>query len=216
MSCLFLFSSGKFVVSGILDQYLPRPMTEYKIAYITTASKKVFDISYIEERREAMKDLGRDYEEIDFAEENETSLKQKLWMKDVVFVEGGNTFYLLKYARESWFTNIIWWLLEDGLIYIWSSAGTYLATPSILSATKSNQGYDQCGVTDFTGLGLFPFMIKVHYTEAKYEHMKELWDMLHLPVYGIHNQQAILYKDEKIVYIGEGEPLVYHEGSGKL
>lgn len=157
-----------------------------------------------------MKDLGWDYEDIDFAEENKKTLKQKLWDKEVIFVEGGNTFYLLKHARESWFNDMIWWLIENGVIYIWSSAGTYLVTPWIISATKSNQGYDRCGVTDFTGLNIFPHLVRVHYHEEQYEQVQEASEKFSLPVRALSDGQALFIQNGMIQFVGEGKHRVYY------
>ncbi|USN59249.1 MAG: hypothetical protein H6767_04155 [Candidatus Peribacteria bacterium] len=56
MSIIILTSSGQTVTSSVLVPYLPRPLSEMKMLYIITASKKVNDIDYIKVRTQAMDD----------------------------------------------------------------------------------------------------------------------------------------------------------------
>lgn len=94
MKTLLLTSSGSFITANDVDHFLPKKIVDSKIAYITTASKKVYDTSYIERHRQKMSELNFSYTEIDIAGKTEEELKKALDNCDIVFVEGGNTFYL--------------------------------------------------------------------------------------------------------------------------
>lgn len=48
MKTLLLASSDQFITTYPLGTLLPKKISDCKIAYITTASKKVNDISYVE------------------------------------------------------------------------------------------------------------------------------------------------------------------------
>ena len=106
MRTILLTSSGKFVTDGDMS-FLGKPINKMKMAYITTAFKGVRDISYMNERKRRMTGLNYDFEEIDLDGEDEKELMRILSNKEIIYVEGGNTFYLLKAVRESGFDKVI-------------------------------------------------------------------------------------------------------------
>ena len=115
---LILTSSGQFITKNNIDHFLPKKITDCKIAYITTASKKVDDTSYIERHKQKMNELNFSYTEIDIADKNEAQLSSILTGYDIIFVEGGNTFYLLKSVHESGFDKVMKDLVSKGVVYI--------------------------------------------------------------------------------------------------
>lgn len=209
MKTLLLASSGRFITEYTFDQYLPKKIKECRIAYITTASKKVDDVGYIERHKRRMDELGFLYEEIDIATQSEKKLRSTLQEHDIVMVEGGNTFYLLNAVRESGFEKIVKELIEKGVVYIGSSAGSYIACPSIIVATWSNPPVDQCGVTDYTSMNLVPFLIKAHYTPDMYDRLLRYRNELQHPLYAIGDEQAILVRDGNIQLLGPGKEVIF-------
>lgn len=208
MKTLILTSSGQFITANNVDHFLPKKIVDCKIAYIITASKKVDDTSYIDTHRQKMDELNFSYAEIDIAGKNENELKKALNGYDIVMVEGGNTFYLLKTVRESGFDKVIKNLIEKGIVYIGSSAGSYITCPSIIMATWSNKGFDRCGITDYTAMNLVPFLIKVHYTPDMQEMLKEKAKGLQCPMRVLNDDQAILVRDGEVQLLGGGDEII--------
>lgn len=207
MQTLVLTSSGKFVTEGDLS-FLPKPISRMKIAYTITASKGVEGISYMEIRRQRMVELGYDFEEIDIDGKNEQELRNMLQGKELIYVEGGNTFYLLKVVRQSGFGRIIKDLLAQGVVYIGSSAGTYIACPTVeVAAWKHLHDYDHCGITDFTALNLVPFLVVAHYKIEHKELLKEKIKSVNYHVKILTDDQAILVQDGKTKLLGKGEEM---------
>ena len=62
--------------------------------------------------------MGFNVEEIDIEGKTEAEVMKLLELKDIIFVEGGNTFYLLKAMRECNFEKVIRKLLKEGKVYI--------------------------------------------------------------------------------------------------
>ncbi|MFH1187766.1 MAG: Type 1 glutamine amidotransferase-like domain-containing protein [bacterium] len=208
MKTLILTSSGSFITANNVDDFLPKKITDCKIAYIITASKKVNDTSYIERHRQKMDELNFSYTEIDIAGKSEDELKKALDGHDIVMVEGGNTFYLLKAVRESGFTNVIEELIEKGVVYVGSSAGSYITCPSIVMATWSNRGFDRCGITDYSAMNLVPFLIKAHYTPDMLEMLKDKAGSLQYPMRVLNDDQAILVRDGEVQLLGGGDEII--------
>ena len=208
MKTLILTSSSSFITANNVDDFLPKKITDCKIAYIITASKKVDDTGYIERHRQKMDELNFSYTVIDIAGKNEDELKKALDGHDIIIVEGGNTFYLLKIIRESGFANIIKDLIEKGVVYVGSSAGSYITCPSIVMATWSNRGFDRCGITEYSAMNLVPFLIKAHYTSDMLEMLKEKANDLQYPMRVLNDDQAILVRDGEVQLLGGGDEII--------
>ncbi|MCX6807706.1 MAG: Type 1 glutamine amidotransferase-like domain-containing protein [Patescibacteria group bacterium] len=208
MKTLILTSSGQFITSHNIDAFLPKKITDCKIAYITTASKKVGDASYIDSHRKKMNELNFIYTEIDITGKNANELRELLSKYDIVMVEGGNTFYLLKAVRESGFEKVIKDLIQNGIVYIGSSAGSYIACPSIITATWSNHNFDKCGVKDLTAMNLVPFLIKAHYAPDMQSMLLEKTKGLGYPMRVLTDEQAILVRDEETQLLGSGDEII--------
>ena len=208
MKTLILTSSGSFITPHNIDHLLPKKIADCKIAYIITASKKVDDTGYIDAHRQKMDEMNFSYTEIDIAGQNENELRKALDGYDIVMVEGGNTFYLLKAVRESGFDNIIKDLLAKGVVYIGSSAGSYIACPSITMMTLSEQEFDECGITDYTAMNLVPFLIKAHYTPDTQEKLKEKAKDMQYPIRVLNDDQAVLVRDGEVRLLGSGDEII--------
>ena len=192
MKRLLLTSSGTFVTRYNVTEF-GKPLKEMKMAYIITASKKVNDDSYIKIHKNEMDKQGFNYEEIDIADKTESDLRNFFKDKELIYVEGGNTFYLLKCVRESGFEKVVKELIEKGVIYIGSSAGSYIACPTIEIASKSTtHNFDRCGITDYTAMNLVPFLIKAHYDPANKKELDEKLKDVEYPVKYLTDDQAIL------------------------
>lgn len=207
MKTLILASSGNFIAANNIDHFLPKPLSEAKILYVTTASKKVNDTSYVERTRQKMDELNFSFTEYDIVGKSEEQLKKALSSHDIVYVEGGNTFYLLKAVRDTAFDKVAKEAIENGLVYWGVSAGSYIACPSIVTATWSDR-FDRCGVTDWTAMNIVPFLIKAHYTPDILETLKEKSKDLQLPLRVLNDNQAILVKDGEVQLIGGGDEIM--------
>ncbi len=206
MKTILLTSAGMDVKEEIL-KILPKSANQIKLAHITTASKVEDDLSYLAEETQEMRELGFQAEEIDIEGKNEAELSKLLEDKDVIYVQGGNTFYLLKYVRESGFDKIVKDLIDKGVIYIGVSAGSYIACPTIEAANWKNQDRNLVGLTDFTGLNLVPFLLFAHYKPEYKEILEEEVPTAKYPVRILTNDQAILIRDGETTLVGKGEEI---------
>ena len=207
MKTLILASSGQFITANNVDDFLPKKITDCKIAYIITASKKVSDTGYIDRHRQKMDELNFSYTEFDIVGKSEEELKKALSDSDILYVEGGNTFYLLQAVRDTGFEKIVKEAIENGLVYWGVSAGAYIACPSIIMATWSDR-FDRCGVTDWTAMNLVPFFIKAHYTPNMKEMLSEKTKDLQYQMRVLNDDQAILVRDGEVQLLGGGDEII--------
>ena len=73
----------------------------------TAANHPTIDDWFVKRDRNNLEEVGFKMTDVDLKQESESSLSKKLDSFDMVFVTGGNTFYLLKIVRESCFDMAI-------------------------------------------------------------------------------------------------------------
>ncbi|NMC35974.1 type 1 glutamine amidotransferase-like domain-containing protein [Candidatus Beckwithbacteria bacterium] len=205
---LILTSSGKFIIQNNINQYLPKKITDCKIAYISTASKKVHDDSYAKNFQNTINKLNFSFNDIDIAGMNEGELRKALDGHDIIFVEGGNTYYLLKSVRDSNFEKVIKEKLSEGVVYIGSSAGSYITGPSIIMSTFNERGFDRFGITDFTAMNIVPFLLKAHYTPDMMERLKKDFSNTGHPLRILTDKQALIINNGAVQLLGEGDEII--------
>ncbi len=183
------------------------PKDQIRIGYVITASQgarnfgqRVKDVII-----PSIKDAGYCLEDIDIVGKSKDELRDFFKNKNVIHVEGGNTFYLLKAIRETGFAEIIKELIDQGKIYIGTSAGSYVMCPTIDVSDWSDETVDRFGVTDFTALGYVPFVLRVHYKDEAEELLKEKMKTLKYPLRILRDGQGILVEDNKYTFYGDGD-----------
>jgi len=131
-----------------------------KVLYITTASdgENDSDKSWMDEEYETILDLG-------FSKENiyEFKIGQKeinINDFDVIYMMGGNTFYLMDMIRKYNFDTVIKKAMDNGIIYIGSSAGSIILGNSVEYALPFDE--NNVDLKDFSGLRIIDGIIIPH------------------------------------------------------
>lgn len=183
-------------------------------AFIPTAADPYEDKWFMEKDKEFINEIGMQIQEIDLKNENKNSLLSKLSNIDVIYLSGGNTFYLLNWIRKSGFDQIINQLLEEGKIYVGSSAGSMVAGIDIESA-----GWDDINLHDENtvqlknkvGLNLAPFVISPHFVENDRNVLEKRSKTTKYPIIALNDQQAVIYLNNSYEIIGEGEKIIFNK-----
>jgi len=207
MKTLLLLSSSSFLGKDECEVF-EKPLNQYKIAHVINASKGkgVNSLDYIERSKELLTRKGIEFEDLDLDGKTENDLREILSNFDGVFVNGGSTFYLLKSVRESGFDKVLKELLPNGFIYIGSSAGSYIACPTIeMALWKHQDKYHHYDLKDFTGMNLVPFLITAHYEPTYDEILREKIPTATHSVKILSDDQAILVQDNKVTLLGGEE-----------
>ena len=135
-----------------------------KVLYITTAidGEKDDDKDWVYEEYKTILDLG-------ISEENITEYKIGNNINiddfDIIYMMGGNTFYLLDMIRKYKFDTLIKEFINSNKIYIGSSAGSEILGNSIETALPYDENI--VNMSDFTGLKIVDGLIVPHCNRKK-------------------------------------------------
>lgn len=166
---LFLTSLASSTLD-LLTPLLPKPAKELKVAYITTAADPypADNRPWYDGNRQKLVDLGFSVTDYDIKGKAEAELIADLTPYDLIYVEGGNVFYLLYHMRLSGMDKALPKLLKSGKIYVGSSAGSAVLSPTIEHATMFDSVDAAPLLKDYRGLGLIKAQIHPHSGKPKY------------------------------------------------
>ena len=161
MKNIFLTSCG-IINDEIKNEFyktITKDIKDLKVLYITTASdgEPDTDTTWMDEEFQTILDLGILKENIiEYKIGNKVNLDEF----DVMYMLGGNTFYLMDIIRKTNFDKEIKEFISLDKIYVGSSAGSEILGNSIDIAL----GYDENNInmTDFTGLKIIDGLIIPH------------------------------------------------------
>ncbi|MDO8443427.1 MAG: Type 1 glutamine amidotransferase-like domain-containing protein [Candidatus Azambacteria bacterium] len=163
-----------------------------KVVIITTASSDKENNQYSQLALSQLKSAGFDI--LDFYDFENEGLKD-LSQYDVIYVCGGNTFKLMKFAREMNFDNEVESLLKRDGIYIGVSAGSLIIGPSIQIANEIHPDINEVGLTDFNGFNIIDLIVFPHYSSEFEEEIKLFESKNNVKIERLTNSQAILIKE---------------------
>ena len=132
------------------------------VTYIPTAGIVEEIDGMVEEETKTLESLGMDVDVLDVSTASFEMIENSLAKNDVIFVGGGNTFFLLQELRRSGADRVLLREIGKGKIYIGESAGAVIACPDIEYCAGMDSPDLAPELTDYTGLGLVDFYIVPH------------------------------------------------------
>ena len=199
-----ILTSSLYESIELVKKFLDKNTESKKILFIPTAANVEEYKKYMHLTQKAFEDFGYKVENFDVSIFSEEIVKEKLSEAKIVFISGGNTFYLLQELKRK---NLIPYLkerIENGLLYIGESAGSVIAAPDIEYASIVDDKTLATELDDYTGLNLVDFYIVPHFEEEPFvegsRNMVELYkDKLDLKL--INNKEAILVENNNFIII---------------
>lgn len=206
---LFLTSTGLPIETrNYFLELLPQKPEKLKVVFIPTAADPEKDKWFVKASRDELLKLKFKVGDVDL-KENPEEIKKKLEASDIIYINGGNTFYLLDWVRKSGLDKYLEKLINEGKIYIGCSAGSILVGPNIeVSGFSVEWDKNIVSLKNLTGLNLVPFAISPHFTEKERELLARKSKNLNYPIIAISDQQAVLVQGNNWKVIG-GEKLSY-------
>lgn len=141
--------------------------------------------------------------------EDQTELKNKIESVDVIDVLGGDVNYLLDWAKKSKLDTYLGEVLNKGVVYVGTSAGSELINPDI-----GLTWWEPDWKLDHVGLGIVDFIVVPHQNESDTQKSIEqltkrreyLQTIINFPwrIYLVQDGQAIKVIDDTVEHIGSG------------
>ncbi len=219
--CLLLVSNSTQHGSGYLDHCadeivdLLGPSTE-RVLFIPYARPGgISHDEYAAKARERIEQMGYQLDSVHTSEQPAMAVKEA----EAIFIGGGNTFVLLdELYKNELIEPIRRKVLEEGLPYIGTSAGSNVATPSLM--TTNDMPIRQ--PPGFAALGLVPFQINPHYLdpdpgsqhqgETRERRLKEYLVFNDTPVIALREGSMLRIEDQKMWLKGTTAARVFRKG----
>ncbi|MDX8164381.1 Type 1 glutamine amidotransferase-like domain-containing protein [Acinetobacter pittii] len=189
-----------FLASSFSDVYLDfknsikESLSGKTVTFIPTASIPEEITFYVDNDKVAFEKLGIKIEILNIDKESYEVIENTLNKNDYIFISGGNTFYLLQELKRTKTDEIIKKLINQGKLYIGSSAGAIVLAHE-LDYIKS---LDDCSkapdLVDTKGMGIINFSVLPHFGDEPFSAVtKDIFFNLHqkLVLIPLTNKQFI-------------------------
>lgn len=197
MKRLFLASVAANIIEKLIE-IIPKPPNQTKVAFVPTAADPYDYKWFLNDDLLKLKEKGFTVREVDIKNKTKQELLNELKNIDIIFVAGGNTFYLLEKFRENGFDKLVKEFIQKGVIYVGSSAGATLAGPTIEPVKVFDDPAQAPSLKSFEGLSLVDFVILPHFNSddevnrPKYEKIINEYTKKRHKIIALTDNQAIL------------------------
>lgn len=217
-------------IADALEKLVNKPRKDIKIAFIPNAGFPVDDFRH-ESRSWLVNDLYRIKEFCGFidivslADLTKEQVLERLEYADVIFVGGGNAFYLSYCMEKIGLFDELPKLLETR-VYAGISAGSMIATQSLRTASGAIKNRDKFYDEEYDEMGpkgrsagrpakLVDFVVRPHLNSASFpnirgDFLEKVAEDVKLPLYAIDDNSAVKVVDGKIEVISEGDWKLYN------
>lgn len=148
---------------GSIKEFVGGKPKGMKLALITTAGNTNSHPWWIDLDRKKLKKLGFIISEIDIKDKNTKQLAKFFSDKEIMYMAGGNSFYLLEKIRKSGLDKLLPKLLDKGMLYVGSSAGSVVVCPDLKPITLLDNPEDAPDLKSTKALGIVNFVPLPHY-----------------------------------------------------
>ena len=164
---LFLSSSFKDVAT-LLPEF-EENLVGKRVAFIPTASIVEKVVFYVKSGKKALEKLGLIVEELELSIATAEEIEAKITNNDIIYVTGGNTFFLMQEMRRTGADKLIINEVNSGKLYIGESAGAIVTAPTTDYVKSMDSIKKAPNLFDFKGLGLVDFHTIPHYTNQPFK-----------------------------------------------
>ena len=205
MSRLFL-TSYLAGTKNLVREFL-KDIPEKEITFIPTASNTEDYKEYVDEAKQVFLELGFSLNIVDISKKEKDELEKILENTKILYVSGGNIFYLLQELKHGKILDTIKDRISDGMIYMGESAGAMITSKNIEYSQIMDNKEIATDLDDYEALDITDFYILPHNNEFPFvESTKET-----IRVYGnklnllpLSNSEAVLVDGKDFVIKNNG------------
>ena len=211
---LLLTSGGltnRLIVNALFDLVDKEPQDTSLVYIPTAANVEKGDKSWLINDLYNLK--KQDFKSIDIADIS--AVDEKIWRPkleeaDVLFFEGGNTYYLMEWINKSGLVYLLPELLKNK-VYVGVSAGSMVTSKDLaLRISQVLYGEDLERTENMLGLNFVDFYFLPHldspyFKELREDFIKENMKGISDKIYVLDDNSALKVVDEKVEVTGEGK-----------
>ena len=188
-------------VKNLFKQYASKKQLGKHVLFIPTAGNVEEYRGYIDEALQTFADLGFQVEVLDISACDRETAQAKIFQSKLLYVSGGNTFYLLQELKKKQLLSLIKEQVADGMVYVGESAGAIITAKdidynklmddkSVAEELSNTEGLNEVDFYVLPHLGEEPFVESAQDTLDTYS------DQLNL--LSLNNRQAVLVEGEEV------------------
>ena len=188
-------------VKNLFKQYASKKQLGKHVLFIPTAGNVEEYRGYIDEALQTFADLGFQAEILDISACDIETAQAKIFQSKLLYVSGGNTFYLLQELKKKQLLSLIKEQIADGMVYVGESAGAIITAKdidynklmddkSVAEELSNTEGLNEVDFYVLPHLGEEPFVESAQDTLDTYS------DQLNL--LSLNNRQAVLVEGEEV------------------
>lgn len=221
---LLLTSSGLTNVSIVLalEKLVKRPFKDLNAVFIPTAANpEVADKSWlIRDLHNVNKLKFNRLDIVDIAALKADWIQYRLKNADIIFVGGGNCFYLSYWMQRSGLFDLLPMLLETK-VYVGISAGTMIVTDNLRVSSTALRKFGQLSDEEYEELGpegqssgktakFVNFVVRPHLNSSSFkkitpQFLSQVAKESPIRMYAIDDQSAVVIDEGKVEVVSEGE-----------
>ncbi|WP_148880238.1 Type 1 glutamine amidotransferase-like domain-containing protein [Streptococcus sp. Marseille-P7376] len=171
------------------------------LLFIPTAGNVEEYRDYIDEAKVVFEDLGFAVEVLDLDQTDQETAQAKIFQTKLLYIAGGNSFYLLQELKKKHLLSLIREQIADGMVYVGESAGAIITAEDIdYSKLMDNKGVAG-ELSDTAALNEVDFYVLPHAGEEPFsESTQAILDTYRdkLNLLPINNSQAVLVEGEEV------------------
>lgn len=202
----FILTSSSYVVMTSWLQHLSLSPKGATAVFIDTAADMYnkAEEEWLQVDRRALVDHGFSVSDYSLVNKSKKQVFKDLAEIDLIFVAGGNTFFLLEHAQKSGFVELIQENAFPNAVYVGSSAGSVLLCDDI-AAIQFLDNPKEASLTSTKAIGFFQSLIFPHWGSP---HFKSKYAEAFRYVY-THGISVTTLTDKQYI-VGDGTSFTIH------
>jgi dipeptidase E len=203
MQKLFLASEAMHPKSlERLNNFINDDISNKNIAYIPTAQNGKSFGAWKKKHKKNILSLGAKVQIVELENYENVDIIRILRNSDIVWFEGGKPGYLLYWIRRAKLDKELPKILDKGVVYVGSSAGSMICSKNIY-VTDYYLGNSEHGASLLPGLSFIDFEIYPHFEESKKDEIEEIWPKNLGELYLLKDGDVIVKDEGEIKVLGE-------------
>jgi dipeptidase E len=137
---------------------------------------------------------------------------------DAIYIDGGNTFQLMDFIRDTHAFELLHRFIHQGGIINGDSAGAIVLGSHIETAHFGLNGdQNKAGVISYQGLNLLGnWAIHCHYKKSENKEIKNFVKDFGFPVLALHDESSVYIKERRLKVIGKKSVTVFTDKEIKV